>query len=753
MGGRALVVAVFVLTAVLPIATSAQPAPTPPVEREEIGIDAEEISYDQKADTVVARGNVVITRGDMVLHADEVRLHRSTNEAEAHGNVRLTTADGTAAADDLHLNLDEETGFLDRAQVDSARYQYSLGGERVEKGLGQSYHIENGRFTTCRCAEGKPSWSVSGRDLRVALGGYGTLTGGTFNVLDVPIMYIPHAIFPAQRERQSGFLMPRFGASNRRGFQTLLPFYWAIDKNHDATLAFDLETSARAGAVGEYRYTESRDTHGVFNGSYFNESFRGGALNAPPQDRWSVVGEHDQGLLADTHAYADMFLVSDDRFLREINTYAFEHSRDVAIRTRPFTESRIGAVQAWDRVALKGEGIYYQDLTGPDGHTLQRTPELDLWAQSLLGDHVLSQVNATAVNFQRARDVSGLRFDLEPAATVPLPLGRFAFGALRASVRETVYHLTNTTPTVSPATGLLPDDVPRNQSRELFQLSGEVGTTFDRVYALRWMGLEKLKHTVEPRLEYLYIPAVSQDDEPLFDGTDRINHRNLLTYGVTSRFIGKFSDTGAPNASTEQKKVGDRLPAADPVRELARVSLTQSVDISREIDPLQSGRPADHFSDIDFDGRVNPSRAFSVRFRTNYDTTTNNISAAKVGFFIEDPRYARPEGATPRLETRTSAGISYRFLTENLLQEVDDNIVLRLTDWAGFLYSSRYDVTANRFLDNYFGLRFLSTCQCWALDFAVTDRTNPQEVEVRAQLTLAGLGSSKQQSRVAAVPY
>lgn len=91
-------------------------------------------------------------------------------------------------------------------------------------------------------------------------------------------------------------------------------------------------------------------------------------------------------------------------------------------------------------------------------------------------------------------------------------------------------------------------------------------------------------------------------------------------------------------------------------------------------------------------------------------------------------------------------------LTANLLQELDDSIVIRLTDWAGFLYSSRYDVVHNQFLDNYFGLRLISTCDCWALDFAVVDRTNPQEVQVTAQLTLVGLGSSKPQTRTASQP-
>jgi hypothetical protein len=141
-----------------------------------------------------------------------------------------------------------------------------------------------------------------------------------------------------------------------------------------------------------------------------------------------------------------------------------------------------------------------------------------------------------------------------------------------------------------------------------------------------------------------------------------------------------------------------------------------------------------------------------VRFHTSYDTGNTNISAAHVGLFIQDPRDPPPGSAAPRLDTRTSAGISYRFLTQNLLQELDDNLVLRLTDSVGLLYSSRYDVIANRFLDNYFGLRLISTCDCWALDFGVTDRTNPQELEVRAQITLVGLGSSKPPARVAAAP-
>jgi LPS-assembly protein len=750
MGVTRLLAAACVGCTLWSAASSAQHLGAPRFESGEITVDAEQVSYDKRTDTVVARGNVVIRRGETEVRADEVQLDRRTNTAEARGHVSVTDAEGTMSAENMDFNLDEETGALLSAQVHSRRGQYSLSGDRIEKGPGYSFHIENGRFTTCHCTDGPQSWSISGKELDVTLGGYGALKGGTFNVLDVPVLYLPRALFPVQRDRQSGFLLPRFGASNTRGFQSVVPYYWAINKSQDATVALDVETSARVGLVGEYRYALSRETRGILSASYFNEAFRGTTTGQVfeatiPQSRWSIVSQHDQPFIGTSKAYADVFLVSDDLFLREINTYAFDHAHQVAIRTAPYTESHAGVIQLWNRLAVKGEATYYQDLIDAQSQALERFPQLDVWGQSRIGEHVLGDLTASTTDFQRTEGVDGLRVDLAPGAMVPLPLGRSAFGALHASVRETAYHLTDQT--LVPGT----QQLPQNSSRETMQAGAEIGTAFNRIYPVQWWGLEKVKHTLEPEVAYLYVPAVSEADLPLFDGIDRINHRNLLTYGVVSRFIGKFAADAVSEPGHADPGGAATLPASS-VRELARFSVMQSFDFSREIHPLQAGRGGDHFSDVDLDGRINPSRALSVRFHTNYDTGINDISAARVGFFIEDPRRRGTDGAGPRLETRTSAGVSYRFLAGNQLQEVDDNIVLRLTDWAGFLYSSRYDVVSNRFLDNFFGLRFISLCDCWALDLALTDRTNPHEVEFRAQLTLAGFGASRSQSRTA-VPY
>lgn len=336
-------------------------------EEEEISVDAEEISYDQRSDTVEAIGHVVVRRGLLQLEADEIRISRSTNEANALGNVSLTTPGGLYRADEIYLNLDDETGYLRHASLESSSSQFTLLGDYVEKREGQCYRIINGSFTTCRCAKGPPSWSIASDLLEVELGGYGTLDGGTFNILGVPVLYLPWAVFPITTERQTGLLGPRFGASNRRGFQVLQPFFWAINKSQDLTVALDVETSARVGLIAEHRYALSRNVRGSLGATYFNESYRGNPEGLSlreriPENRYSVRSDHRHKELLGGEFYVDAFIVGDDAFLREINALATDYTRDVALRTLQFTDSRFGFWRPWERFAVKVEGTFYQDI-------------------------------------------------------------------------------------------------------------------------------------------------------------------------------------------------------------------------------------------------------------------------------------------------------------------------------------------------------------------------------------------------------
>jgi LPS-assembly protein len=750
---------------------------------EEITIDAQSLDYDQKGDILSATGDVLIRRGDTTLQADRVEFNRRTSEARAIGDAVLTSPEAQITADAIFLDINNETGELQCAQINADRLGYSLSGDRIEKGLGQRYRIENGRFTTCNCEDGKPDWSIAGDTLDVTVDGYGTLQGGTFDILDVPVLWLPRAAFPVFRERQSGLLFPRVGISNRRGFQILQPGYWAIDKNQDLTVSGDVETSLRVGVIPEYRYAFSEATQGQFQVGYFNEFFRGrtsdvvvppGANLDTPENRWGIIGHHEQGIpqVEGLSGYLDILAVGDDLFLREMNTFALDEPQEVNLRTKPFTTSQGGLLQEWSRAQVLAAAVYYQDLVGPtvdspnpnptpgvdcmtdpqnpacitqtedEGLVIQRLPEVRLISQKQLGFGLLGDFTGSFTNFQRPVGLAGVRADLKPQVELRLPLGRSMYGSVRGAFRETAYGLTENQMAGGFTGQNLVDgpfiDLPSGSSREIFELHGSLGTQFVRVFDFPHFGLDKLKHTVEPELDYLFVPDVTQSDLPVWDGIDRINERNLITYGFATRLLGR-------KAATTESERGE-------VFEIGRLSIAQSYDPSRDIpptsqlnpttgEPTNPGQPGDHLSDIDLSLRVNPGPVTAVRAYTTYDTSLNNISSATLGLRLTEPfRELDPSGRR-RLFTRASFAVEYRFITDSILQLLDSSIALPVTDRIALLYSMRYDIDANRFLENYAGMRLLSSCNCWALNLGVTDTRNPNEVQVQAQFTLAGLGA------------
>jgi lipopolysaccharide assembly outer membrane protein LptD (OstA) len=446
-------------------------------------------------------------------------------------------------------------------------------------------------------------------------------------------------------------------------------------------------------------------------------------------------------------------VVGDNLFLREINTFTIDHERDVTLRTLPFTESRVGVLQRWDRMALHAAAIVYQDLIGPQSQALQRVPEIDLTGQKLLGFGTQGHLASSLVDFQREDGTAGFRLDLEPGMQLRLPLGRSVFGAVSARLRETAYQLTDNRTEIAceavedcPAgtecgsDGFCVDSVtgettveslPRTQNRATVELRADLGTSLSRIFAFPHLGALRLKHTIEPQLEYFYVPSVSQGDLPSFDGLDHIGARQLITYGVTSRLLARMATPAGASGSSGQ------------IYELARASATQSYDLDRRIpsigDPANTG---DHFSDVDLAVRVNPTRYTSVRVRSSYDTGITQVSQATIGVRLQEALDPSASDRRQRLAIRNALAVSYRFITDNRLQQLGGSVALRLTDRFGMMYATRYDIPRNRFLENYVGMRLVSACDCWSLVLGVADKSNPNEVELRAQFTLVGLGST-----------
>lgn len=783
----------------------------------EVAVDAESLSYDQQSNTLTARGGVTLTRGDTVLTADEVVYDRTNSIAEARGHVVLTDPQATVTGDFAHLNMDDESGWIEDTTAGLQPSGYTLRAGRVDKLGGPLYRIDNGIFTTCNCGGiEKPSWSVAGAHTDIDREGRGIMKGMTFRVKDVPVLWLPFFVFPANNDRQSGLLFPRVGQSATRGYQYLQPIYWAINKSSDATLAIDVETKARVGAVLEYRYALSERSRGYFSAAYYNEDNRTASIPPPGvgTDRFAFIAGHRQPLPLDSHFYLNVLAVSDNQFLREVNTFPLAVPHDFALRSLRYTTSESGAYRSLGpNGQIRLEGVYRQDLIDPQAFAFQRLPRLEAQqTKALFGDWLVGRIFGEAVHYHRDTGYKGFRGDLAPELMLPFHLGRVLSGSLTGQVRETAYHLTNDQQVAllapNPGIGVaerfrLAPELPRletNRTREIALLHGKVGTEFERVFDFRHLGLEKLKSTIEPELQYLYVPQAGRptfkralpvcsglpgqvlgvncnttlfSEGFLFDERDAINRRNFFSAGITTRL---FARGATPEEDVERRRAAGeeveaptetpktRAPAlVSPPRELLRASVLQGYDVSREI------AGDSHLSDSDLLLRLSPIPNVAVSYDTTFNLEDQSVRAINAGLSLSEP-WRPPTNTLRTYQAPTTILLGYHFIPENVERDIQPNaaesqllqtggvnyidgaLYLRLTQYIGFAFLGRYTLNDTpqpgkaplgpHFNERDYVLRIISPCNCWILEAGVVDTINPKEsANFRIQLTLIGLGS------------
>jgi LPS-assembly protein len=774
------------------------PAPVKAEHEEPINVTGQETIYDSKTDTFFVKGDAVMTQGGSVLKADEIDVMRRQREAHAIGHVHLIDPEVEMWATEAKLNLTDETLDLYNGKVLAKKNTYHLEGKRIIKLEGQNYQVKDGFFTTCACQKGAPDWSITADEMDVNVGTTGTARNAKFNVLGQPIIPLPYAKFPADSSRHSGLLTGREGQSGLRGFQWLQPYYLAINKSSDATFALDVETSQRIGGLAEYRLTNGADDYLWGNGAFYNESIRSDSNRQKdivdpqiadphiPVDRFGIIAMTRQHITDNLIAYGDTISVSDSLYLREMNVWTLSRGYGSNFGSMRNAVSDFGLLDEFENAFVRLQGTWNQDLIQPQEFALQRLPDLTLTGRKELFNNLMfADYDAQAVDFFRYEGVDGWRFDVNPRVTIPWRLGDYLYGYGTVGSQGAVYTSAGHDLTITPVgtngsltynngvtVGSLGDSGLHASAVPYFKTG--VSTVLDRVYDTGWHSIEKLKNTIEPFVNYAYVPRVYQGDRPLFDQFDRLDPRSLITYGVTTRLFGKFSDepeqeqtgdTSSDELSNTDSTVGpfheDPVPeeAGAPrggtitrgdvhSRELAQLTVQQAYDTSHEV-ALDGSK----ISDLEAILSVYPTAIASLSSQVDYNPRSNaGITYANVSMTYQPPwsnTASRVYMGKALQGSFLQFGYNYSSSRNSVFAPTNRNGSQFMTaraytavfDRLGVYLAPNYDFSARKLLSAEYGFRLKSPCDCWAADFGITQSYNPNELQYQFQLTLGGLGS------------
>ncbi|WP_447529563.1 LPS-assembly protein LptD [Vreelandella sp. TE19] len=519
-----------------------------PAERnpETLSIETTQADYAQDGEALL-RGDVVLRRADSELQAAQVFLPSSREQVEVEGGLALRNGQALLRGDQATLRLDEDRGRIDDSRF--VLYEPHLRGQasQLEQTGEDQYRLHDARFTTCD--PGENTWQLVSSDIRLdQAAGFGTARNARLEVKDVPVFYWPWVRFPLDERRQTGFLWPTLGFSNS-GLDYAQPFYWNIAPNQDATITPRLMSDRGLLLNGEYRYLLD-ESQGMVEGGYLADDGgrRTGDNRFEGQDRWYIDARH-RGRVNPRSNYSLRYGGASDG--RYFDDFGAEFGRSDRAAMERFAQVDYRG----ERWQLDARAQGFQRLEDPlsdSDKPFYRLPSLTANTNNWqLGNGFYSQWRSNATYFWRDVDetlvpereaANGSRLHLSPAVgwRFEEPWG---YIEPRTEFWNTAYELDYGDRDTSRST---------SPTRSVAITSIDSGLVFERELAL---GESDYRQTLEPRLNYAYVPRTDQVDLPEFDsrerafswdqlwsphrfsGADRVGDLNRVSLGVQSRLI------------------------------------------------------------------------------------------------------------------------------------------------------------------------------------------------------------------------
>ena len=536
---------------------------------------------------IYLKGKACISREDTRVQGDTIHYDYPSEQVSVNGNAKMVKADGgSITGQNLQYNLSSETGRVTPADFTVSKSDGRGKAESLTLLSSRRALLSQARYTTCQAED--PDWYIKTDSLILDQDAdQGIARNATLVFKDVPILASPYLRVPLGNKRQSGVLTPTFGYSSSNGATVVIPYYFNIAPNYDATLypAILSERGVRLGA--EYRYL-TRWGSGQLYGEYMPNDKKTSDARYYWMVQHSTRGDLGKG---QWRADVNWQKVSDKDYIDDFGS----RIADTASRTIPSTFS----------LQYKDDDLYMR-LRRKTYQTLQDSansvevpydfePQLNINYKKRWGNWVFN-TQAESVHFthpDKTDHARGWRQIVYPSVSYEWRQPG-AFFIPKIGVHATQYNLSY----VPSNTGVVYD---KNATRVLPIVSVDSGLVMER--RAQWFG-KNVVQTLEPRLYYAYIPYRSQNQiwnfdsaladldfsriytENLFTGSDRIAQANQITTGVTSRILSQDTGEELLQASVAQRYYFDEQSVTLPN--------TTTTNTSRKSDVLgaMSGRIA-----------------------------------------------------------------------------------------------------------------------------------------------------------------
>jgi LPS-assembly protein len=694
-------------------------------------LQGDRISGHTELDTVI-EGNAQLRKGDTTIEADRLEYYQPSDLARATGNVRVERGGNEYTGPLLELKVERFEGFFQQPEYHFKQGDAHGNASRADF-LDESHTIvHDATYTTCRRLPG-PSWMPdwilragtisldNDEDVGIATDAYVSFKG-------VPILPVLPISFPLSEKRKSGLLPLTIDPVNSLNGMTLTqPYYWNIAPNRDATITPTFMAARGVNLGLEFRYLEPS-----YNGALHADYMPSDQLRQA--DRWGLAWTQNNVLSTGIPAIGNVGLavninrVSDDNYWQDFTGTDSLLTQRLLPGDVQATWSKGGAsasvrMQQWQTLQAVDSPIIPPYNRLPQLAARYEQNRVNGFDWSVEGDYTQFQADSSLTrqpNAQRGFAMAQIsRPWVAPQGFITpklqLHTASYQFDAMLANGSQTA---NSTVPTFSLDSGLV----------------------FERNTTL-W-GRSFLQ-TLEPRAFYVYTPFHDQSLLPNYDtgaadfnfasiytenayvGNDKISDNNLLTLGLSSRFLD--AETGAQYA---------RFGIAQRIR-----FQEQMVTIDNSTPPAKSG-----ISDLLLGASLNLSDRWALDSTTQYNPLTDQSMGSTVTARYSPSPY-RVINAAYRFQREVSeqVDLSWQWPINDLWGDRGRDLGSGQGQGDGRYYAvgrMNYSLDQSAMVDTILGVEYDAGCWLGRVVFSRT-QTSPTNAIQRVMFQLELVGFSR----------
>ena len=638
-----------------------------------------------------------ITSGNNTITAGQASYDESGSSISVSGGVTLENPNLFIQGQAAFINTDDETAVLKNTEYffPNIPARGSSDEFRIEKE--NHYVLTKPTYTTCNQMD--QSWELVADEISIN-GEEGNAKNIALRFKNIPILYLPMLTFPTNDDRKSGFLIPSFGSSSKRGLEIEIPYYWNIAPNADLKTTVNWMKKRGTEIKSELRFlTSSQNAKIELNhlpsDDLFNDDRTYSKINYQFNPSLNTQIEVTGEYASDTNYFEDLSQSTNEssrtHLARDVVFKSFGKNwmMNIGMTNYQMLDDQpkclaIGICDQNDPYRLKP----YMNFNG-NWQSKESKINLNIDSELVFFDHLQSESGERISNrttLSKLFNFSGV--EVRPA--VAIDYAKFKSDSNEKDSNRTI-----------PIYSL---DIKAN----LIKITNN--------------GV--IRRSIQPRIMAVYIPFEDQSDFPFIDtlmpdfnyfqlfnenrfiGNDRIGDTSKISYGIVAKRTriqsGKdfFEFTLGQTLHLKDEKIvlpGDSIRRSGSLTNLASfdVAMTESLNLK-----------LDHYWDSDVD----------------------EMKRSQIGIEYRD-------SGSKRLN------LAYRFRKQNIKQ-VHGSFSWPIKDQWSFIGHYKYSIKDRKTIDQFFGLNY-ETC-CWSISAVsrkhLVYRNGETDTSFSIQFMFKGLG-------------